>query len=81
MNWKKIDTWWELVNEGIYITIEPRLVYCDRGNWIAKITKPGPLFIDGADGWPRYYFELKTAKREIALFLAKRNELQEKAEK
>lgn len=57
---------------GIYVTIEERPSYCDRGDWIAKITDPGPFFIDGADFWPRYYFDLAVAFSEIDAFITRR---------
>lgn len=57
---------------GFYVTIEERPPYCDRGNWIAKITDPGEFWIDAADGWPRYYFDLKVAISEINAFIMKR---------
>lgn len=65
----------ELNYKGVYITMEKRPSYCDRGNWIAKITEMGPLYLDISDGWPRYYFDVSVAFTEIAAFLKKRSEL------
>jgi len=60
---------------GVCITIEERPSYCDRGNYIAKISSTGSLWIDDADGWPRYYFDLNVALSEIDAFLKRRSEL------
>lgn len=62
-----------------YVTLEKRPAYCDRGNFIAKIfVKPGAhpmrLFLDEADGWPRYYFDEGRAKAEVEAWLVKRKE-------
>jgi hypothetical protein len=77
--WKAGDVsfgeWFELDYRGVKITIEPRPRYCDRGNWYAKIFPAGKVWIDAADGWPRYYFDLETAKRECEAFLKKRENL------
>jgi hypothetical protein len=58
------------------ITLEPRPHYCDRGNYIAKLFPTGLLAreIDGADGWPRYYFDETRAKLEIEAWLMKRGQ-------
>lgn len=59
------------------ITLEPRPVYCDRGNWIAKLFPESggdlALSIDHADMWPRYYFDYESAKSEIMAWIMKRN--------
>lgn len=65
----------EFNQHGVCITIEKRPSYCDRGNWIAKISHAGSLWIDDADGWPRYYFDLGVAFSEIDAFLSRRTEL------
>lgn len=54
-----------------YIWIERRPHYCDRGHYIAKIAAPD---IDGADLWPRYYFDLERAKSECEDFVKWRYE-------
>jgi hypothetical protein len=74
------DGYYELTYKGVYMTIEPRPGYCDRGNYVAKIT-PGPLQIDDADLWPRYYFSLSCAMAECQAFLLKREELGQLKEK
>lgn len=61
------------------IYLEQRPHYCDRGNWVAKLfvnagAHPIKLFIDEADGWPRYYFDYDRAKLEIQAWLTKRKE-------
>jgi len=62
----------ELNYRGVCINIEPRPGYCDRGNYIAQLVSPGPLFIDVADMWPRYYFDLFVAQEECGKFIRKR---------
>jgi hypothetical protein len=48
--------------------IQPRPPHCDRGHFMASVEYvPG---LDAQDGFPRYFMELGTAKREIELFLA-----------
>jgi len=60
------------------IILEPRPAYCDRGNWLAKVfVDPGKeidLWIDNADGWPRYYFSLMNALDECKSWLEKRGQ-------
>lgn len=69
----KENRWWEVVYGGVGVCIEPRPGYCDRGRWIAKIFEPGMLYLDSSDGWPRYYFNLERAKKEIEDFLRMRS--------
>ncbi len=72
-------TSWHAINgKDCYITLEPRPHYCDRGNWLAKISvtgNPDKLYIDAADLWPRYYFDLERAKLEIEAWLRKRKQI------
>ena len=61
------------------IFLTPRPIYCDRGNWIAKIDyKPTGnrlrLWLDDADLWPRYYMDLTRAKLECEDWLKKRKQ-------
>jgi len=72
-----------IAGKNCVIWIEPRPVYCDRGNFIAKINErnntpvPGkgpPLYLDNSDGWPRYYFDLTRAKLEVEAWLKKRGQ-------
>lgn len=69
--------WWEVHGRECSITIEPRPVYCDRGNLIAKVFPTGSLAMsmDHADGWPRYYFDLDRAKLECEAWLVKRGQV------
>ncbi len=48
--------------------IEPRPHYCDRGRFSANLHISG-LWISDADPWPRYYFDLEAAKREVVAYL------------
>jgi hypothetical protein len=70
------DKYWEVETPQCQITLEPRPVHCDRGNWIAKLHTVGgsqlSRDIDGADLWPRYYFDLERAKLEIEAWLDNR---------
>ncbi len=61
------------------IHIAPRPPYCDRGNFVATISTSGELALgfDGQDGWPRYYFGLDRAKREIEAWLTKRGQMKQ----
>ena len=63
--------YWEINKNGAMVTLEPRPSYCDRGRWVAKIFPHDKIayWIDEADAWPRYYFDLERAKLEIEAFL------------
>lgn len=68
---------WEIRGLDCKIWIEPRPAHCDRGNYIAKIHVDGDwrrCYIDAADCWPRYYFDLDRAKLEVEAFLKKRSQ-------
>lgn len=54
------------------ICIAPRPHYCDRGQFLVHIFAHGVLDLDGQESFPRYYFELETAKREMELWVNKR---------
>jgi len=60
------------------ITLDRRPYYCDRGNYIARLEtargSPLALSIDGADMWPRYFFNYYHAKAEIEAWLKKRGQ-------
>lgn len=58
------------------IEIAARPAYCNRGNFIATIECQNPrrLSLDGADGWPRYYFDLERAKLEVQAWMRKRGQ-------
>lgn len=68
---------------GVEIVLEARPPYCDRGRWSAKIFpdyehEKGRLLargIDGADMFPRYYFDLDRAKIEMECWIEARKEL------
>lgn len=66
--------WYELKGRNCTIYLEPRPAYCDRGHWWAKIDSRPPLYIDFADGWPRYYFSSARAARELEDWLKWRGE-------
>lgn len=58
------------------IWLHPRPGWCDRGRYHATLDAWGKLGlgIDGADGWPRYYFDLERAKAEIEAWLTVRGQ-------
>ena len=66
--------YWSIRGLNCTIYLEPRPTYCDRGNWIAKIDALPIVNIDGADGWPRYYFDFDRAQSEIVAWMEKRGE-------
>jgi hypothetical protein len=57
-----------------WITIEPRPHYCDRGNFIVKVTPYGDLALslDEQDGFPRYYFTVLACASEILAWMSAR---------
>lgn len=67
---------WSIKGKDCEITLEKRPHYCDRGNYLAKIFANNQfvLWLDQADGWPRYYFLLENAKVEILEWLKKRQQ-------
>lgn len=69
--------YWQITGKNCEIYIEERPIYCDRGNWIAKIDviNSKQLSIDYFDMWPRYYMDLERAKLEIIDWMVKRGEL------
>lgn len=72
------SAWQEICGRECFITLEPRPVYCDRGNYVAKIFPSDgsglAREIDHQDGWPRYYFDEDRAKAEIEAWLKKRKQ-------
>jgi hypothetical protein len=84
LEWIKVDGgnifsgYETLILPQVEITLESRPHYCDRGNFIAKVSiKTGYKFdkgcwVDDQDGWPRYYFDEARAKAEIEAWLKKR---------
>lgn len=87
IQWKTVSTyddgtpvampWQELHTEHFRITLIPRMAYCDRGNFYALVDVIAPgeqTYIDGQDGWPRYYFDEARAKAELEAWLRKRGE-------
>jgi hypothetical protein len=47
--------------------LQPRPHYCDRGHWQVNVDLP---YIDGADGFPRYYMDRTRAIAETEAFVA-----------
>lgn len=71
--------WLTIDGKDCRIYLEPRPAYCDRGNWYAKVDYlPGgdrvALYLDGADGWPRYFFDAGCAASELKAWLVKRKQ-------
>lgn len=48
--------------------IQERPAYCDRGRWHAQVEVSH--WKSENDPWPRYYFVLEHAKREVELYMA-----------
>jgi hypothetical protein len=48
-----------------WMTLRP--VYCDRGH--IQLLISGPLNLDGADSFPRFFFSFKEADEHVRLFL------------
>lgn len=75
---------WEYGEYGTFILrgreceiyLSPRPTYCDRGSWIAHLDARGALArdMDGADLWPRYYFDLDRAFLECEAWVKKRGQ-------
>lgn len=61
--------WAEIDCPDCVLYIEPRPPYCDRGRFVVKVdVKAGhgtQLWMDGADGFPRYYFGVNEMLCEI----------------
>jgi hypothetical protein len=69
----------EIFGLDCHIHIQRRPAYCDRGNFLANVElKEGGdhlrLWLDSADGWPRYYMNLDRAKAEIEDWMKKRKQ-------
>ena len=54
------------------LSIVERPHYCDRGRFIVYVEAPT---IDGADGFPRYYFDWDRMLAELEAWIAGREEL------
>lgn len=77
--WNERDQTWEIDGRDCWIWMNARPPYCDRGRWLANLSvRPGAyplrLSIDSADGWPRYYFDLKRAMAEVEEWLVNRRQ-------
>lgn len=75
--WDEEDHVWVIRGLDCEIWMVARPAHCDRGNWLADIDVFGDrlrCYIDDADRWPRYYFDLDRAKLEIEAFLKKRQQ-------
>ena len=69
-------TYLEITTELVQITIEPRPIYCDRGNFLVKAFPRSPLIvIDREDGFPRYYFGVLACVDEIKMWMDARKVL------
>jgi hypothetical protein len=61
------DRWLEISVDQALITIEPRPIYCDRGNFLVHVDPRGALALalDSQDGFPRYYFGVQACADEV----------------
>jgi hypothetical protein len=51
----------------VHAWLTPRPVYCDRGH--IKLNIDGPLALDSADSFPRYFFSFEEADAHTRTFL------------
>lgn len=51
----------------VYASLSLRPVYCDRGH--IQLLIDGPLNLDGADSFPRFFFSFKEADEHTRTFL------------
>lgn len=59
-----------ITNGPIRIWIKARPWYCDRGRWQLNAESDDyRLCIDGADGFPRYYFDPECMVKEAAAWM------------
>lgn len=61
-----------LIDVGpMHMWISPRPHYCDRGRWLVHVESSDPikLHIDGADGFPRYYYTVTALVTEVCSFM------------
>ena len=80
--WNDKDRTWVIHGRECFIWMDARPAHCDRGRWLARLEvaalghryTPTSLHVDGADLWPRYYFDLDRAKAEIEAWLRCRNQ-------
>ena len=71
--WRSVDGYEDLRAGPVYITVESRPAYCDRGRWIVKASSNSPmLVIDYADAFPRYYFDRECLEIEMTAWLSAR---------
>ena len=64
----------------IFVWIEQRPSYCDRGRWLVGATSKDDtrLCIDLADGFPRYYFGAEALCSELVAWLKARKQFEMK---
>lgn len=48
-----------------HIFMQARPGYCDRGRWVVNVNGDGVAPLDDQEGFPRYYFDLEVAKKEM----------------
>ena len=53
---------------SVWAFITPRPHYCDRGHWHVNVDCLN-MELDSQDAFPRYYFDLDTAKAETIRFI------------
>lgn len=86
LTWRQMTTssagWWSGIAAGVEISCEPRPSYCDRGRWVVNVhpdkSRAGVklrMSLDGADAFPRYYFDFERMKLEMQDWVNARGEL------
>src|SRR5262245_37437153 len=77
-HWKTVAIIWEKnENAGFYeIWLAKRPDYCDRGDWLIHVDECStPPHMDGADGFPRYFFgSADQAKEQMETWVSRRKE-------
>jgi hypothetical protein len=76
-----VGGWLKIEVPQALITIEPRPLYCDRGNFIVKVFPRGDLALslDEQDRFPRYYFGVLACVTELYAWMQVRGILPEGA--
>lgn len=65
------DGYLEYRDGVVWLTIQQRPSYCDRGRWDVKASteRPDIVNIDRHDGFPRYYFHVASVVDEVITWL------------
>lgn len=82
--WVYVEPYGEfrVYGRNCFVWVSERPAYCDRGAYLAhlEVTDPRALSVDGADLWPRYYFDEGRMRAEVEAWMRKRGEWVDAAE-